>query len=75
VYGPALSAQTIAGLLKRAGAVEAMQMDINPEWTTFESYHGKASDPTPEKLLPEQQSTPYRYYSIYSRDFTSVYAR
>jgi hypothetical protein len=77
VYGPALSAQSLASLLQRAGAVEAMELDINPFWTTFEYYqaHGHPSDPTPTALLPDQQTSPYRYYSPYSRDFTAVYAR
>jgi hypothetical protein len=77
VYGPALTAQTLAQLLQRAGAVEGMQLDINPEWTTFESYHanGHPSNPAPQVLLPTQQSSAYRYYSVWSRDFTAVYAR
>jgi hypothetical protein len=77
VYGPALDVQTLAGLLQRAGAVEGMQLDINPFWMSFESYHadGHPSDPTPTNLLPTQQQTAYRYYSVYSRDFTAVYAR
>jgi hypothetical protein len=60
-----------------AGAVEAMELDINPFWTTFEYYqaHGHPSDPTPVVLLPDQQTSAYRYYSPYSRDFTAVYAR
>ena len=76
-YGPALSAQSLANLLQRAGAVEAMELDINPFWTTFEYYqaHGHPSDPTPAVLLPDQQTSAYRYYSPYSRDFTAVYAR
>jgi hypothetical protein len=54
-----------------------MQLDINPEWMSFEYYqaHGHPSDPTPVNLLPTQQQSAYRYYSIYSRDFTVVYAR
>jgi hypothetical protein len=77
VYGPALSAQSLAGLMQRAGAVEAMELDINPFWTTFEYYraHAHRSDPTPVVLLPDQQTSAYRYYSPYSRDFTAVYAR
>lgn len=76
-YGPALSVSTLAGLLQRAGAVEAMQLDINPFWTSFEYYQadGHPADPAPVDLLPTQQTTPYRYYSVYSRDFTAVYAR
>ena len=77
VYGPALNAQNLADLLKRAGAVEAEQLDINPFWMSFEYYtpNGHPSDPTPTMLLPTQQQTPYRYYSPYSRDFTAVYSK
>jgi Phosphodiester glycosidase len=77
VYGPALSAQDLAQLLQRAGAVEAMELDINPAWMNFEYYQidGHPSDPTPVALLPTQQPSAYRYYAVYSRDFTAVYAR
>jgi hypothetical protein len=77
VYGPALSVQTLAGLLQRAGAIEAMQLDINPFWMSFEYYQadGHPADPAPVNLLPTQQESAYRYYSVYSRDFTAVYAR
>jgi hypothetical protein len=77
VYGPALSVHSLADLLKRAGAVEGMQLDINPYWMSYEYYDaGSHSDePTPVNLLPTQQQTAYRYYSVYSRDFTAVYAR
>lgn len=76
-YGPALSVHQLASLLQRAGAVEAMQLDINPYWTTFEYYQatGHPADPVPHALLPTQQTTPYRFYSVYTRDFTAVYAR
>jgi hypothetical protein len=77
VYGPALDVRTLAGLLQRAGAVEALQLDINPFWMSFEYYHadGHPSDPRPANLLPTQQQSAYRYYSLYSRDFTVVYSR
>ena len=57
VYGPALNAQDLGLLLQRAGAVEGMQMDINPAWMKFDYYQakGKPSDPTPVPLLPTQQ--------------------
>ena len=66
VYGPALNAQDLANLLKRAGAVEAMQLDINPEWMSYDYYKasGHPADPSPQALLPTQQGSPYRYYSI-----------
>ncbi len=77
VYGPALNAQDLGQLLQRAGAVEGMQMDINPAWMKFDYYQakGKPSDPTPVPLLPTQQPSPYSYYTSSTRDFTAVYAR
>jgi hypothetical protein len=77
VYGPALNVRDLANLLQRAGAVEALQLDINPFWMSFEYYkaNGHPSDPRPTNLLVAQQQTAYRYYSVYSRDFTAVYAR
>jgi hypothetical protein len=77
VYGPALDVQDLADLLRRAGAVEGMQLDINPYWMSYEYYQadGHPADPAPVALLPTQQQTAYRYYSPYSRDFTAAYAR
>jgi hypothetical protein len=77
VYGPALNVQDLADLLQRAGAVEGMQLDINPYWMKYEYYSANShpSDPTPVNLLPNQQQSAYSYYSTYTRDFTAVYAR
>jgi hypothetical protein len=77
VYGPALDVQDLADLLQRAGAVEGMQMDINPAWMKFDYYQvdGHPSDPAPAPLLPSQQPSPYSYYDPSTRDFTAVYAR
>lgn len=77
VYGPALDVRELGELLQRAGAVNAMQLDINPEWTNYMYYtpgHDPA-DPLPAAVLPNQQAPVYRYYSVFSRDFTAVYAR
>ncbi len=77
VYGPALSVRTLANLLQRAGAVNAMQMDINPAWMSYMTYKPSpsAADPTPANLLPNQPEPANRYYSVNSRDFTAVFAR
>jgi hypothetical protein len=77
VYGSALNAQDLGLLLQRAGAVEGMQMDINPAWMKFDYYQadGNPADPTPVPLLPTQQPSPFTYYSPSTRDFTAVYAR
>jgi hypothetical protein len=77
VYGPALNVKELADLLHEAGAVEALQLDINPEWTSFEYYKAGThpSDPTPTDVLPTQVASADRYYAVFSRDFTAVYAR
>jgi hypothetical protein len=65
---------SLAQILQRAGAVRAMQLDINYEWTTFNFYgtHG-AGDPA--KLLPDMSRPATRYLSPDDRDFFAVYAR
>jgi hypothetical protein len=77
VYGPALDVRSLAELLKRAGCVTGMQLDINPDWMSYMYYLPKhhPADPTPVSLLPDQVQPPDRYYAISSRDFTAVYAR
>ena len=77
VYGPALNAKDLAQLLQRAGAVEGMQMDINPAWMKFDYYTAGShpSNPTSAPLLPNQQPSPYSYFTPSTRDFTAVYAR
>jgi hypothetical protein len=76
-YGPALDVKELASLLRRAGATEALQLDINPEWMSYDYYKAGShpANPTPHALLPTQQGSVYRYYQVYSRDFTVVYTR
>ncbi|HET9657776.1 MAG TPA: phosphodiester glycosidase family protein [Kineosporiaceae bacterium] len=76
VAGDALSAHTLASLLRRAGAVRAMQLDINPSWVSFMWYSVGAS-PTavvPHKIAGFQRPAD-RYFTDNSRDFFAVYAR
>jgi Phosphodiester glycosidase len=77
VYGPALDVRGLARVLRQAGAVTAMQLDINPDWMSYEYYLPKnhPNNPTPVNLLPDQMQPPDHYYSPNSRDFTTVYAR
>ena len=67
--GNGLSAGTLAELLHRAGAVRAMELDINPEWTSFVQY------PAERNLLPDMQRSPTRYDTTSSRDFIAVLSR
>ncbi len=77
VYGSALNAQDLGLLLQRAGAVEGMQLDINPSWMKFDYYAAKGDpgNPTPETLLPTQEPAANSYLTPSTRDFTAVYAR
>ncbi|HET8603604.1 MAG TPA: phosphodiester glycosidase family protein [Marmoricola sp.] len=75
--GDALSAYTLARVLKRAGCVRAMELDINPAWVSFMSYHAGShpARPTPRLLLPDYQRPANRYFTHTSRDFVAAYAR
>ena len=63
---------TLAKILQRAGAVRAMQLDINPEWPTLITYaHHGGLDPT--RVVPNYQQPPTRYLVPDDRDFFAVY--
>jgi hypothetical protein len=74
ISGSALSVQTLAQLLKAAGAVDAMELDINPDWVSFMTYSGQESNPDPAKLWGFVQPAD-RYLQPASRDFVSVHLR
>ncbi len=66
--------ETLARILKRAGAVRAMQLDINPEWPTLITYtHHGSLDPV--RVVPNYQQPPTRYLVPDDRDFFAVYRR
>jgi hypothetical protein len=80
IYGNYLNVRTLAELLKRAGCVTAMELDINPDWMSFMYYLAKnhPANPTPVKLLGGaggQIQPADRYYYISNRDFTAVFSR
>jgi hypothetical protein len=65
---------TLARILQRAGAVRAMQLDINPEWPTLITYtHHGGLDPV--KIVPNYQQPSTRYLVPDDRDFFAVYRR
>ena len=65
---------TLAQILRRAGAVRAMQFDINPEWPTLISYsHIRGLDPA--KVVPNMMQPSTRYLVPDDRDFFAVYRR
>ena len=65
---------SIAQILVHAGAVRAMEFDINPEWHTLITYsHHHGLDPTMVEPQPMQTAT--RYLVPDDRDFIAVYRR
>ena len=65
---------TLAKILQRAGAVRAMQLDINPEWPTLITYsHRRGLGPT--MIVPNYQQSVTRYLVPDDRDFFAVYRR
>ena len=73
VGGDPLSVSTLAQSLLAAGAVRAMQLDINSYWVTFNFYHwvgsGGAGSLVGEKLASAMTRPAYRYLSPDTRDF------
>ncbi|HEY3409135.1 MAG TPA: phosphodiester glycosidase family protein [Propionicimonas sp.] len=74
VHGNALSVRTLAALLLDAGAVRAMQLDINRDWTSYIYYRHTPSF-TPVKLTADQVRPANRYLQTSTRDFVAVNAR
>jgi len=68
------TAQSLAQILQRAGAMRAMELDINYEWTTF-NFYGTFGAGEPAKLLPDMNRPATRYLTPDDRDFFAVYAR
>jgi hypothetical protein len=65
---------TLAEILLRAGAVQAMQFDINPEWPSLITY-SHVGNLGPTKIVPNVQQPATRYLVPDDRDFFAVYRR
>jgi Phosphodiester glycosidase len=65
---------SLAAIMIRAGAVRAMELDINTYWTSFITYrYPGAHDPA--NLLADMDRAPTRYLTPDDRDFFAVYVR
>ncbi|MFA5882417.1 MAG: phosphodiester glycosidase family protein [Acidimicrobiia bacterium] len=79
IAGPGLSVNQLAELFLRAGAVRAMELDINSDWTT--AYIFEQTDPNNaaaiigNKLLPDMKRGGDRYLVPGERDFVTMVAR
>lgn len=72
VGGPALSVCTLGDLLRSAGAVRGMELDINPAWVSGAYFH-PTGQPGPDayQLFPGEQVGADHYLQTSSRDFVS----
>jgi hypothetical protein len=79
VGGSGLSIVDLANVLSRAGAVRAMEMDINTSWVNFFSYSAAPGQPASAlngtRLTSDESNWPGRYFSPSSRDFITVSTR
>jgi len=77
--GDGLSVRTLANLLQHAGAVRAMELDINYPWVSFNMFqHGTDGSINPRlatKLLPKMKKPATRYLSPDDRDWVALIAR
>jgi uncharacterized protein YigE (DUF2233 family) len=80
VGGPGLNITDLANLLVRAGAVRAMELDINTDWVNYSYYtpsstFGAASGTNGTELLSAMAGGPSRYFqSWWARDFITMSA-
>ncbi len=65
---------SLAAILIRAGAVRAMELDINTEWPSFITYAGWGGH-DPSKLVPNPLQSATRYLVPDDRDFFTIYRR
>jgi hypothetical protein len=83
VGGPFLDITDLANLLARAGAVRAMELDINSDWVNYATFNpstpnGLANVANGTDLLPyaDMSGPPSRYFvSWWARDFFTMSAR
>jgi hypothetical protein len=68
------TADSLAAILIHAGAIRAMELDINSYWVTFNSY-ARPDAAQPTALLPSMDRPATRYLSPDDRDFFAVYLR
>jgi hypothetical protein len=65
---------SLAQIMMRAGAVRAMEMDINVYWDSFITYRRPGAIGA-ANLLPDMARSPQRYLTPDDRDFFAVYTK
>lgn len=72
--GENLTPDTLAHALVHAGAVRAVELDINPGWVAGFAYVHHSSGPTAVALVPNQLGIPNRLLGPYRRNFFTIVA-
>jgi hypothetical protein len=72
--GPDQGLRSLASVMIHAGAVRAMELDINTYWTSFITYRFPGAK-NPANLLATMDRSPLRYLTPDDRDFFAVYVR
>ena len=77
--GPAMSVLSLAKTLQNAGAVRAMELDINTDWVSAYTYvNDPATDPNAPvvgiKLGGDMSRSGDRYLQLGERDFFAFFA-
>jgi hypothetical protein len=72
--GEELLPSTLAHALIAAGAVRAVELDINPDWVAGYLYPHHPGGPRPDPLVPGQIGMTGQLLAPYSRDFLTVVA-
>jgi hypothetical protein len=80
VGGPSLAITSLANLLVDAGAVRAMELDINTDWVQYSTYNGRRDEPVTgangASLLSNMTEAPSVYFqSWWIRDFFTMSVR
>lgn len=75
VGGNKLTVPSLARLLKDAGAVRAMQLDINLRWADFQYFPNHDGDPATSKLYEDFLQGPNKFFVNSTKDFMAVYLR
>jgi hypothetical protein len=72
--GPDQGLHSLSTTMIHAGAVRAMELDINTYWTSFVTYRFPGAN-HPANLLENMDRSPLRYLTPDDRDFFAVYVR
>jgi Phosphodiester glycosidase len=71
---PDQTVSSLAQIMVHAGAVRAMELDINSYWPSFITYQSSGAKQA-SNLVPDMVRSPLRYLTPDDRDFFAVYLR